>query len=351
MLKILLVGDNSGLHLSLSKGLKGLGYKVTFIGYGNSWRENCLDINLSSKHKGVLGKVLSNLSPFFNIKYFIGHDIAQFVGLKSFNSRFGIDFFLTKVIKNFNKKTFLLGAGCASNNIKLYRDNNFDICHRCLKMDQNSKVCITLDKTAIKKEKHLNSMVDGFIPTIYDYKKDALNNIIPVPVHMSDFKLCHRVPNKKIRFFHGISRAGFKGSDIIVTALNSIKSKYPDTVEVIIVEKIPYNEYIDIVETVDVVVDQLYALGLGMNALFSMSMGKLVVTNDPSKTYDLIAPGENIPILSLGLNGINLLEQLEWIVHNREKAFSISKKSRKFVEKYHSSYVVAKKYIKEWSEE
>jgi glycosyltransferase involved in cell wall biosynthesis len=354
--KVILIGDYSGLHLQLFKGLKNLGVNVKFIGYRNGWRDNEVDIALDSPYRGFIGKIHANLTPILKWKHLVGGHVVQFVSVNVFNTRFGITKFLVAFIAKFNKRVYLLGAGCVSRNVQLYKTHGSNICHGCLRLDQRKKTCRSVGERSIDNENIFHSAIHGYIPIVFDYQYtdsvfcDSISKsgIVPIPIHMADLDDLYTYPVGKIHFFHGISRSGFKGSDSIVPALQSLKSKYPELVEVTIVEKLPYNEYISKLRSADVIVDQLYGFGLGMNALFSMAMGKLVVTSDPSKTYDQICPGEEIPIISTGFNSILLKEKLEWIVQNKENAFSIAKNARKFIVAHHDSEKVAKQYLDIW---
>ena len=48
-MKILLLGEASNLHWTLSEGLRSLGHKVTVISNGSVWMNNNRDINLKRK--------------------------------------------------------------------------------------------------------------------------------------------------------------------------------------------------------------------------------------------------------------------------------------------------------------
>ena len=70
-----------------------------------------------------------------------------------------------------------------------------------------------------------------FLPLPYDVKSEEFVNTIS-----SEGKLIYFLGKQGYR-------AAIKGMDVIEKALLSLKNKYPDDVEVIIVDSIPYDEY------------------------------------------------------------------------------------------------------------
>jgi hypothetical protein len=169
---------------------------------------------------------------------------------------------------------------------------------------------------------------------------------VPLPVNTEKFKYEPNRKNGKIRIFHGINRKGFKGSQLIESALNEIQKKYPDKVEIIIKGHIPFLEYYQFLKTVNIVVDQVYGFELGMNALISMANGRIVFAG-----YDL--PGNNellsIPIERFNGNKETLVAKLEQYI---EKPYLLEVKgwaSREYVEKYHNYITVAGKFIEVWN--
>ena len=111
-MKILLLGEYSGLHNNLKAGLQELGHEVTLAASGDGFKNFPADIKFDSQKKGILGKLERNLSYFLHLNKMVGYDVVQVINPIVFNPKFGINkFLLNYIIKN-NNIVSLLGAGC-----------------------------------------------------------------------------------------------------------------------------------------------------------------------------------------------------------------------------------------------
>src|SRR5690606_33232496 len=77
--------------------------------------------------------------------------------------------------------------------------------------------------------------------------KEKYLGLIPNPVNTEKIQYSQLPANKKTIIFHGINRANYfkKGNDFFEAALKKLQQKYPEKVEIITVENIPYSEYIE----------------------------------------------------------------------------------------------------------
>ena len=55
-MKILLLGEYSGIHKNLKEGLVELGHDCVVASAGDNWKKISTDINLESIFKGLVGK-------------------------------------------------------------------------------------------------------------------------------------------------------------------------------------------------------------------------------------------------------------------------------------------------------
>ena len=78
-MRILLIGEFSGVHNNLKKGLTILGHKVTLAADGDGYRGFGYDIRLTL-YKGLIwGKIKNILYFLINLRKFIGYDVIQFI--------------------------------------------------------------------------------------------------------------------------------------------------------------------------------------------------------------------------------------------------------------------------------
>jgi glycosyltransferase involved in cell wall biosynthesis len=165
---------------------------------------------------------------------------------------------------------------------------------------------------------------------------------IPLPIESADL-IPSNIIRSKIVIFHGLNTS-MKGSEFIIEALETIKSKYPDKVEVILDGKMPLNEYLELISRTNIVVDQCYGYSYGMNALYSMAMGKVVLSgNEPECEIEFGV--KNIPIVNILPNAKDIEEKIEHLINNQSLIDDYSKRSIEFVNNFHNITVVAQQYI------
>ena len=348
-MKILLVGEFSGLHRELKKGLIELGHEVTVMSAGDGWKEVECDIRIPSgiSLKSKIKALVSQFRLIWSIK---GYDIVQFIYPHIFN-RLVNAYFIDCLIKQ-NKNAFLIAAGSDAFYWKDYKkkfrysphnDNNI--------IDNNNK---KIPKWLENWNNKIILKVNAIIPVSYDYRVGyvGIKNLaptIPLPILVKDFKPYFYKENKnKIKILYGVSRPGFKGSRYIEPALELLIKKYPEEVEVIKIIRVPFTVYIDLVADVDIVVDQALSYSYGMNALLCASMGKVTLSGAEPECLTEFNVTES-PIINI-LPSINdIFNKLEILIKNRNLIAILSKESRFYVEKVHDAKIVAKQYISTWN--
>ena len=83
----------------------------------------------------------------------------------------------------------------------------------------------------------------------------------------------------KIRFFYLVSNVSvnaYKGTDVMLAALERLQADFPDEVEYVTAENMPFDEYVQLLRSSDVLLDQLYSYTPAMNALQAMAQGLVV---------------------------------------------------------------------------
>ena len=84
----------------------------------------------------------------------------------------------------------------------------------------------------------------------YVVYKDKIKITLPVPLPASG-KVSENISmtNSKMKILYGITIRGFKGADYSLAALNKIKDNYSDKVEVIIIKRLSFIEYLKVLDT------------------------------------------------------------------------------------------------------
>ncbi len=173
----------------------------------------------------------------------------------------------------------------------------------------------------------------------YDYK---ILKTIPLPFDTSSVETQNTV-HGKIKIMHGVSRPHDKGSYIILAALERLQKEYPDRVDVKVVWRIPLSDYLTIMNETNIVIDQCYAVGYGMNAIEALAMGKVVLSGNEIENQKEFGVNDN-PIVTIGPSANQIFLELERLVLNPELISEISRRSRRYAENIHDCVVIAKQY-------
>jgi glycosyltransferase involved in cell wall biosynthesis len=193
------------------------------------------------------------------------------------------------------------------------------------------------------------------IATDIDYHIPLQNHskylgMIPSPINLDKFAKSELKIDDKIVIFHGINRESYfkKGNDFYEKALEIIKQKYGENVEILTVENVPYIKYINLYNQAHIVLDQLYGHDQGSNGLEGMAKGKVVFTNASEvfeKHYNLT---EKVAIN--GLPDVDyLVKELSFLIENPNEIQAIGKRARAIIEKEHDYLKIAEKYIEVWN--
>lgn len=375
-MKILLVGEYSRLHNSLKEGLQKLGHEVTILGFKDGFKDYPVDFPLEKKwDSGVLKKlklVLLLVTGFDITSYltyrvfwknrrkFTNFDVVQLINDNSFFCNYDDEKKILEFIFLNNKKVFLLSCGddYVYVNYNFNHPENPSIIQPYLEgkiADKNfSNVLKYRTKPFEKLHQFIYENIQGVIASDIDYHIPLQNHpkylgLIPSPVNLDKFPKKELEINERIVIFHGINRESYfkKGNDFYEKGLEIIKQKYGNKVELLTVEDVPYNQYINRYNMAHIVMDQLYGHDKGTNALEAMANEKVVFTNVSEifeKYYNL---KEKVAIN--GLPDVDyLVNELSFLIDNPDEIYAIGKRARAFIEKEHDYMKIAQKYLEVW---
>lgn len=356
--RVLLLNDCSGVHRDLCEGLCNIGVDAVDASGGNAWRKLGSSIDFSAKIWGLPDKISQNVSPFINLPKLMNYDVVQFIRYKSnFNPRFGIEKLLSNIILRTNSKAFLVSTACDPHIWNYYNSGEYDfpqLCKECLRLDLKLPTCVFDGKN---EENELNDTLGSFkgvIPLIFEYaeayRRAGVSNLmatIPIPVNTDKVTYADNKIRSKIVVFHGINRVGFKGTELITTALENVQKKYPNDIEVVIEGKMSLDEYLKLLTKINIVVDQPYSLTYGMNALYSMALGKVVVGGGHAAGLAEYGVSRS-PIIPIFPNLKSIEESIEKLIETRNDIPGMGYESRKYVEEVHHYELIARKFLDAW---
>ncbi|WP_299364561.1 glycosyltransferase [Winogradskyella sp.] len=376
-MKILLVGEYSRLHNSLKEGLVKLNHHVTIVATYDGFKKYDVDLLIEKNYqKGVLRKLKNLIFSLTgidlesnNVKKQIqrlepqlkDYDVVQFINEAPFGCLAKVEKDIFDLISSWNKTTFLLSCGTDYISVNFANKGNFR--YSILTPYKNGKDSAQLSSYGLKfltpkfKElhQHIYKRIKGVIASDIDYHIPLKHHpkylgLIPNPINteLLEFKLSKI--EDRIVIFHGINSNNYykKGNDIFEEALTIIDQKYSESIKIVTVRSLPYNEYIKAYDEAHILLDQIYAYDQGYNALEAMAKGKVVFTGAEKEWLEYYNIKEDTVAINALPNATQIAQKLEWLIKNPDKIIEISKNARQFVEVHHHYVSSAKKYINIW---
>lgn len=353
-MKILLLGEYSALHKNLKEGLEEIGHHVVLMAAKDGFKKIPVDIDLDNKLHGVLGKIEFRLRYFFNIWRINGFDVVQIINAHFFDHKFFPSRFLINSLVKKNKKVFLLAAGDDAffwqHGRGLLRYNPIDT---YVKYDLNTKNHYLFTKKALDYNDYIASKVSGIIPVMFEYEvgyKGAKNLLptIPIPINVNSIEYKKNVVVNKLFVFHGLNRPGFKGTFLVQEAFDELKKRYPDRLELLIAGKLPLDDYLEIMQKANVIVDQVFSYSLGVNGVYALAMGKVVLGG--AEPESLISLGVvSSPVINIKPSAEDIFLKIENLLQKTNEIEGLGKAGRDFAMDTHNYINIAKQYVSSWN--
>jgi hypothetical protein len=353
-LKVLLLGEYSGLHNCLKDGLKHRNVDAEVASDGDGFKQFPTDLNFVSPFSAtsLAGRFYKNLKPFSMLSKFRDYDLVQFINPMILSPRFGVNSaFVNRVLDN-SRKSYLLAAGDDYYYHSIVHSLRYNPVDDCLLIDQAGETPWKRPDMKATNEK-LAARVTRIIPTAYEYWLGYANNpkcntVIPMPININKYKYKTNTVNNKLVFCHGVYRAGFKGSRFIKAAFELMRPRYGHCAEFIIRERVPIGEYVGLVERANVIVDQVLSYSYAMNALISMAMGKVVMSGAEEEILPFYECGP-CPVINIQPDVLQICEKIEWLIANHQRIPELGETSRRYVEANHSHLLIADKFLNAWA--
>ena len=358
LMKILLLGEYSNVHNTLAKGLRALGHHVTVASNGDYWKNYPRDIDLA-RRSGRVGGMALYAKILKYLPRMRGYDVVQLINPLFIDLSAKRLFHIYNYIRKHNRKMVMGGFGmdyywvstCLNDKPLRYSDFNIG------EHERNNKDAIKEIKDWIGTDKEkLNRMIatdcDAIVTGLYEYwvcYKPAFpdkTSFIPFPIVTSEKEINCDMQDATVKVFIGISknRSEYKGTDIMLRAAKHIKEKHPEKMELYVVEGVPFNEYVMLMNSSDIIMDQLYSYTPAMNALQAMSQGLICMGGGEEENYEILNEKELRPIINVQPTYESVCKQLEYIVLHPELIPSLKKDGIEYIKKHHDHIKVAKKY-------
>lgn len=365
--RILLVGDYSNFHATLGKGLRKLGYDVTVASDGSTFMECDRDIDITRRHQSKIGGALYAASLYGKIhRHLRGFDIVsfrdpQFLELKPKR----IKWFFNKIV-DANTSCFLsflttdvkfLDMLEAADSPLRYSEWFIDGKPNRLRIHDQAQWDGWHSEEMVDLVDTFYSRIKGTVTALYEYqlaaerifpKDKVAYGGIPIDTAAIDFRELDRP--KKVRLFlaRDYRRQLEKGSDLLEKAARNIVARYPDKAEFIMLENVPRKQYLEVMRSCHVLLDQIYSYTPASMALEGMASGLTVVSGGEPEFYDFIGEKENFPVVNAPYELEPLEKCLENLIMNPSRLHANSRRGREFVEKHNSMETVARRFLDFW---
>ena len=368
-MKILLIGEYSNVHAMLAEGLRRLGHEVTVASNGDFWKNYPRDIDLARK-PGKWSGILLLLRLAVLLPRLRGYDIVQlinpmFVELKAcWNRR------LYRYLRRNNRHVVMGAFG-----MDYYWVSQCLTAKPLRYSDFNIGDHLRTDADAMKERKdwlgddgdgrwmgtekgRLNQLIakdcDAIVAGLYEYWACYVplfrekTTFIPFPLKPEPGRettagTCTKAP---LRIFIGINKTRnvYKGTDIMLRALEDVVDRYPDKVTIVKAVSVPFAEYVRLMDGCDLIMDQLYSYTPAMNALQAMAKGLVCVGGGEEENYEILGENELRPIINVQPNYRSVYDALVKIVLHPENVERMKKQSMEYISRHHDYIHVAERY-------
>lgn len=373
-MKILIIGEYSGFSKNLSLGFEELGHECFVFSWGDGFKKIQQSVRsytikkctFNSKSGFVVHiiSVLISLVEQIKLKLFVRSmsekgkwDVAlvinlDFIRLKHCFWKAGFTEAMINSLLIDKSQIYLSSCGYDIPYFDYWKDRSW----------KNKKIIdLNISKRYTAKEinHHCSCLryINKVIPVMYGYaepwrkskfaKGCVVFETIPLPVSTINYE-SHNIVKDKIVIFHGIIRPEDKGTPIIVEAMDLIQCKYGNKVECIAKGGMPLNEYLPLLYRTNILIDQVYADSVGMNGLFALAMGKVVLGGNEIENQKEFKEFD-CPIINIEPNVDMIFNILEDLIMHPQNIELLATKSRKYVERVHNSKLIAQRYIETFS--
>lgn len=357
--KILLVNDTRGAHEYLYRAFNQMGIECDMALFG--WPTiNTLErsFNFDPLRKfGPLGKILRPFVNLYNLCSIDEYDVSSFVHRISFIDK---PHFLRyrdlPILRDKSKVMSYTGLGC--DELSFIAGNNglpYSPCFSCQKFDDKEGYCPRKVRPLQKRSSiALNKYFDAVysIGVEYSHLSSLYNNKVnpmPLPVDISEIPwIPTRSTTNKVRIVHTPSRSGFKGTAEVLRAIELLKLKTNDF-SFNIISGLPFHEYVKVIGDADIIIDQVWSQSAGMNALWLLGMGKIVLSGNTDLAKSYLKEYQSSPIIDASPDPELLAASLYDLILNKSKFDNIASRGRQYLKDNHDHFMIAQRYLDSWS--
>ena len=360
-MNILLIGEYSNVHATLAAGLRELGHQVTVVSNGDFWKDYPRDIDVS-RHPGKLGGLRLMARLYTLLPRLRGYDVVQLINPMFFELKAERLFFFYDYLRRHNRKMILGAFGmdyywvstCIHDLPLRYSDFNIG---QTLRTDEEALKYRHdwLGTTKERLNRYIANDCDAIVTGLYEYDV-CYRRHFPHKTTFIPYPIRYHIPRPVaardvIHFFLGINRerSAYKGTDIMLRAAQDLQRRYPDKMALRIAESVPFEQYQQMMDDSDVILDQLYSYTPSMNALLAMSKGIVCIGGGEPENYEILHETDLRPIINVEPTYESVFHEMEQLICHPERIPDLKCQSIAYIQKHHDYLTVARQYLNLWT--
>ncbi|ARN78514.1 hypothetical protein BST97_11240 [Nonlabens spongiae] len=357
-LKILLLGEYSNYFNNLAFGLRKLGHNVVLANNGDLYKNYDRQIDISGFSDNLYINTFTRIiNENLKVRQMKGFDIVQIINPNVFAAVANNLQLYKKIFRN-NGNIFLSAVGDDYFWWKAYRDGKFKKSpHSGFLRDRKKdkahwETHMGLRDANVFLAENAKAIIPGSISYAIPYKQfENCAPIIlqPIPLEGIEHNTLDHTKEERLNVYHGaqLGRYGFKGTDRIDIAFENLSKHERDDLNLIRTDSIPFKEYLKMLASSHILIDQTNFIEPTMNALTTMLMGKVVLGGCEPIFMDYHRLREP-PLININDDPASIVNAVLDLANDRSKMNTISDTAREYVIKNHDAVLIAKKFINCW---
>lgn len=364
-MKILFVGDYSGVHANLAVELRRRGHQVTVVSDGGLHMKTESDIFIR-REAGLIGSVKYLYRIFGVMPELKGFDVVQLVNPGFFRLRPGKLSYFLRELKRDNGSLFLTLAGNDAFFVEACtRKDMFRFSEFRIGKEKTPQVVCDPEKeygwynSALNDyTRHLYSELDGALSLLPEYDMAArplLGDRLAfagLPVDLSALPDLETRVDGKVRLFVGMvkGREMEKGTDRLFGMASALEKEMPDRCEAVKVCNLTLRDYLAEMARSHIVLDQLYSYSPGMNALQAMALGRVAATGAQPEYYEYLGENPGFPLICAAPDAEeSLCADLRRLILDPDEIIARGDAGKAFVRRHHDVRLVADRFESHWA--
>lgn len=361
-MKILLLGDYSGCHANLAKGLRKLGHTVTLVSDGCGFMNVEPDVKLVRK-PGLPGSVAYLARVLSESRKWRGYDVVQLINPHFLNLRPGKLRRIFDSLRKHNNSVYV--TLCSEDtpfvdallNRGVFRYSEAKVGDRPTRFYTENPHFYDdwlLPETA-DYQQYFFDKIDGMMAVLPEYAMGVkpglegklFNTGIPIDTQQIDYKPEPLTGKVRVMIPYKSSQMQRKGADRLLESLLELEKELPD-MELTRVSDVPFEEFLRILGRSHILVDQLYAYSPATGALNAMSKGVVPVTGGEPEYAEWLGEKGELPLFAIRPTD-DIKACLKEYILDRQRIERVRAEGRKLVEKHNELTVVAQKFVEAWN--